>query len=101
VAAAADLQQLSTPGAGTTCESLPLTHFVRIICGVMLHGVAWHRICPEAIAIAAFMAVVGTIAMLRYRQTIVWRAGLARYLTFVLPLGRSPSEYGFDRTTMS
>jgi len=51
-------------------EVLPLTHFVRIVRGIMLKGVAWHDIWPEAAAIVAFIAVVGAIAMLRYRQTI-------------------------------
>jgi len=51
-------------------EMLPLTHFVRIVRGIMLKGVAWHDIWPEAGAIVAFLFVVGAIAMLRYRQTI-------------------------------
>jgi ABC-2 type transport system permease protein len=51
-------------------EVLPLTHFVRIVRGIMLKGVAWHDVWAEAAAIVAFLVVVGTIAMLRYRQTI-------------------------------
>jgi ABC-2 type transport system permease protein len=51
-------------------EVLPLTHFVRIVRGIMLKGVNWHDVWPEAGAIVAFLVVVGTIAMLRYRQTI-------------------------------
>jgi ABC-2 type transport system permease protein len=51
-------------------EVLPLTHFVRIVRGIMLKGVAWPDVWPEAAAIVAFTAVVGVIAMLRYRQTI-------------------------------
>ena len=51
-------------------EVLPLTHFVRIVRGIMLKGVAWTDVWPEAGAIAAFTVVVGTVAMLRYRQTI-------------------------------
>jgi len=51
-------------------EVLPLTHFVRIVRGIMLKGVAWHDVWPEAGAIVGFMVVVGAIAMLRYRQTI-------------------------------
>lgn len=51
-------------------ELLPLTHFVRIVRGIMLKGAGWPEIAPEAAAIGAFLAVVGTIAMLRYRQTI-------------------------------
>jgi ABC-2 type transport system permease protein len=51
-------------------ELLPLTHFVRIVRGIMLKGVAWPDIWTEAAAIVAFTVVVGVIAMLRYRQTI-------------------------------
>ena len=51
-------------------EVLPLTHFVRIVRGIMLKGVNWHDVWLEAGAIVAFLFVVGTIAMLRYRQTI-------------------------------
>jgi len=51
-------------------EVLPLTHFVRIVRGIMLKGVAWPDIWAEAAAIVAFTVVVGSIAMLRYRQTI-------------------------------
>jgi ABC-2 type transport system permease protein len=51
-------------------EVLPLTHFVRIVRGIMLKGVAWPDVWPEAAAILAFTVVVGLIAMLRYRQTI-------------------------------
>ena len=51
-------------------EALPLTHFVRIVRGIMLKGVGWHDVWAEAAAIVAFTLVVGAIAMLRYRQTI-------------------------------
>jgi ABC-2 type transport system permease protein len=51
-------------------ELLPLTHFLRIVRAIMLKGAGWSQLWPEAAAIAAFIAVVGTVAMLRYRQTI-------------------------------
>jgi len=51
-------------------EVLPLTHFLRIVRGIMLKGNTLMQLWPQAAAIAAFMLVVGTIAMLRYRQTI-------------------------------
>jgi len=51
-------------------ELLPLTHFLRIVRGIMLKGTGWHALWPEAGAIGAFILVVGTVAMLRYRQTI-------------------------------
>jgi ABC-2 type transport system permease protein len=59
------------PGwAQTIGELLPLTHFLRIVRGIMLKGSTWADVWPEAGAIAAFIAVAGTVAMLRYRQTI-------------------------------
>ena len=51
-------------------ELLPLTHFVRIVRGIMLKGVSWHDVWTEAAAIGAFTLVVSVVAMLRYRQTI-------------------------------
>ncbi|ODU97118.1 MAG: mannose-1-phosphate guanyltransferase [Rubrivivax sp. SCN 70-15] len=59
------------PGwAQTIGELLPLTHFLRIVRGIMLKGSTWADVWPEAAAIGAFIAVAGTVAMLRYRQTI-------------------------------
>lgn len=51
-------------------ELLPLTHFLRIVRGIMLKGVGWAELWPQAAAMAGFLVVVGAIAMLRYRQTI-------------------------------
>ena len=51
-------------------EVLPLTHFLRIVRGIMLKGSHWHDVRLEAAAIAAFVLVMVVIAMGRYRQTI-------------------------------
>jgi ABC-2 type transport system permease protein len=51
-------------------QALPLTHFLRIVRGVMLKGSGFADVAPEAAAIGAFVVVMGTVAMLRYRQTI-------------------------------
>ena len=51
-------------------ELLPLTHFLRMVRGIMLKGASWGDIWLEAAAILAFIGVVGAIALLRYRQTI-------------------------------
>ena len=51
-------------------EVLPLTHFVRIVRGIMLKGVGWPDVQADTLAIVAFTVVMGTVAMLRYRQTI-------------------------------
>jgi ABC-2 type transport system permease protein len=51
-------------------ELLPLTHFLRIVRAIMLKGTEAALLMPEASAIAGFVAVMGTAAMLRYRQTL-------------------------------
>ncbi len=49
---------------------LPLTHFLRIIRGVLLKGNGWIEIWPELWPILAFMLAVGALALLRYRRTL-------------------------------
>ncbi len=51
-------------------ELLPLTHFLRIVRAIMLKGAGLAPLWPEVAAIAAFIVVMGTVSMLRYRQTI-------------------------------
>jgi ABC-2 type transport system permease protein len=51
-------------------EALPLTHFLRIVRGIMLKGNGVAEIVPEVWPIAAFMVVAGAIALKRYRQTL-------------------------------
>ena len=51
-------------------EILPLTHFPRIVRGVMLKGATLADIAPQLWPIAAFIVVVGAVAMKRYRQTL-------------------------------
>jgi ABC-2 type transport system permease protein len=51
-------------------EGLPLTHFLRIIRGVMLKDTDFNDLAPEFMAIAIFLVVVGTLAIKRYRQTL-------------------------------
>jgi ABC-2 type transport system permease protein len=51
-------------------EVLPLTHFLRIVRGIMLKGAGLGSLWPEAAAIGAFLAVMGVVAMLRYKQTL-------------------------------
>lgn len=51
-------------------EGLPLTHFLRVIRGVMLKGIgiadAWTDVWPMLV----FLLAVSVLAMLRYRQTL-------------------------------
>jgi ABC-2 type transport system permease protein len=48
----------------------PLTHFLRIVRGILLKGSGWSEIAPELWPIAAFMLVAGAIALNRYRETL-------------------------------
>jgi ABC-2 type transport system permease protein len=51
-------------------EVLPLTHFLRITRGIMLKGNGLGEVLPHAWPIALAMGVAGTVAMLRYCQTL-------------------------------
>jgi ABC-2 type transport system permease protein len=51
-------------------EALPLTHFLRIVRGIMLKGNSLAEVAPHLWPIALFMLVAGAIAMKRYRQTV-------------------------------
>ncbi len=51
-------------------EVLPLTHFLRIVRGVMLKGAGFADLHTEFMAMAAFALVAVVIAMLQYRQTL-------------------------------
>jgi ABC-2 type transport system permease protein len=51
-------------------EILPLTHFLRIIRGVMLKGSVAYEIWPNLWPIIAFMAGAMALALLRYRRTV-------------------------------
>ncbi|HTN50614.1 MAG TPA: ABC transporter permease [Burkholderiaceae bacterium] len=51
-------------------EALPLTHFLRIVRGVMLKGAGWADIAPQTVPILVFIAVAVAVAMKRYRQTL-------------------------------
>jgi ABC-2 type transport system permease protein len=51
-------------------EVFPLTHFLRIVRGILLKGNGLHEIASELWPIALFAVIVLTIGMKRYRQTL-------------------------------
>lgn len=51
-------------------EIFPLTHFLRIVRGVMLKGADWAAIWPSVWPMVIFLAAAATVAMLRYRSTL-------------------------------
>ena len=51
-------------------EVLPLTHFLRLARGILLKGNGPAEIGAEVAALGAFLLVVMTIALARYRQTL-------------------------------
>ena len=51
-------------------ECLPLTHFLRIVRGILLKGNGIVEIAPDLWPIALFLVVMLTIGIKRYRQTL-------------------------------
>jgi ABC-2 type transport system permease protein len=51
-------------------EVLPLTHFLRIVRGIMLKGHDAAHSLPELWPLLAFLFVAGAVALKRYRQTL-------------------------------
>jgi ABC-2 type transport system permease protein len=51
-------------------EVFPLTHVLRIVRGILLKGNELAEIAPNLWPVAAFLAAVATIALLRYRRTL-------------------------------
>lgn len=51
-------------------ECLPLTHYLRVVRGIMLKGNSISEIAPDLWPIALFLIVMLTIGIKRYRQTL-------------------------------
>jgi ABC-2 type transport system permease protein len=51
-------------------EVLPLTHFLRLIRGVMLRGAGLFELWPDVLALLAFTAVMMTAAIMRFRKRL-------------------------------
>lgn len=51
-------------------EALPLTHFLRLVRGVMLRGADLLELWPDVLALAAFAVLMMTAAILRFRKRL-------------------------------
>jgi ABC-2 type transport system permease protein len=51
-------------------ELLPLTHFMRLIRGIMLRGASLPDLWPDVLALLAFTTVMMTAAILRFRKRL-------------------------------
>jgi ABC-2 type transport system permease protein len=51
-------------------EIFPLTHFLRVVRGIMLKGNGIMEVWPHLWPIGLFMLVAGVVALMRYRQTV-------------------------------
>jgi ABC-2 type transport system permease protein len=51
-------------------EALPLTHFLRIVRGILLKGNGWADIWPDLWPILTFLVAAAILALIRYRRTL-------------------------------
>ncbi|WMJ68581.1 ABC transporter permease [Stenotrophomonas sp. 24(2023)] len=51
-------------------EVLPLTHFLRLVRGIMLRGASLWELWPDALALLAFITVMMALAILRFRKRL-------------------------------
>ena len=51
-------------------RSLPITHFLRIVRGILLKGNGWTEVWPDVWPMILFLFVAGFIAVRRFRKTL-------------------------------
>lgn len=51
-------------------EALPLTHFLRLVRGIMLRGASLWELWPDALALLVFIVAMMTLAILRFRKRL-------------------------------
>jgi ABC-2 type transport system permease protein len=58
------------PAAQYIAEVLPLTHFVRLVRGIMLRGAELGMLSGELQALLVFILVTLTLAVIRFRKRL-------------------------------
>jgi ABC-2 type transport system permease protein len=51
-------------------EVLPVTHFLRVVRGILLKGNGWAEIWPDVWPLLAFLVAAGSLALARFRRTL-------------------------------
>ncbi len=51
-------------------EVLPVTHLLRLVRAVMLKGAGFADVVPQFAALSVMVAVLGALALLRFRRTL-------------------------------
>ena len=51
-------------------EVLPVTHFLRVVRGILLKANGWAEIWPDIWPLILFLFAAGTVALLRFRRTL-------------------------------
>jgi ABC-2 type transport system permease protein len=51
-------------------ECLPVTHFLRVVRGVMLKGASFDQVAAEIATLGLMLVIVGAVAMARYKVTL-------------------------------
>ena len=51
-------------------EVLPVTHFLRVVRGILLKANGWMEIWPDIWPLILFLFAAGTVALLRFRRTL-------------------------------
>ena len=51
-------------------EALPLTHFLRVVRGILLKGSGFAEVAASIWPLAAILFVVSAVALMRYQRTL-------------------------------
>jgi ABC-2 type transport system permease protein len=51
-------------------EALPVTHFLRVVRGILLKGNGWAEIWPDLWPLILFVFAASAVALARFRRTL-------------------------------